>query len=275
MKRSLPLRRLRTLELHEAAACANYCLSASDEAVALNGIEVHKRGGAIVTVAAKLDVLAYNRVVGLGIDGPVEDALIDDIVNTYRRSGAKRFFVQLAPSESNADLAHRLEERGFRHHNNWMKLQRGVDASPAVRTDLRVEKIGRDAAEAFAQVVVESFEWPERSIPWIASPVGRRGWRHYMAYDDATPVATAAMFVEGAHCWIDFAATLPAARGRGAQSALVARRIADCAEAGCKLMIVETAEPTDTHPAPSFRNMRRFGFEVAYARPNYIWDGQK
>ena len=95
-----------------------------------------------------------------------------------------------------------------------------------------------------------------------------------MAYDGTTPVATAAMFIEGPHCWIDFAATLSTARGRGAQSALVARRIADCARSGCTLMIVETAEPAETHPAPSFRNMCRFGFEVAYVRPNYIWEMQ-
>ena len=33
----------------------------------------------------------------------------------------------------------------------------------------------------------------------------------------------------------------------------------------------ETAEDTITRDAPSFRNLRRLGFEVAYRRPNYIW----
>ena len=35
-------------------------------------------------------------------------------------------------------------------------------------------------------------------------------------------------------------------------------------------MIVETSEPTDDDPAPSYRNMRRLGFRVAYRRPNYL-----
>jgi hypothetical protein len=34
---------------------------------------------------------------------------------------------------------------------------------------------------------------------------------------------------------------------------------------------VETAEDTVQRDAPSFRNMQRLGFEVAYARPNYLW----
>jgi hypothetical protein len=41
---------------------------------------------------------------------------------------------------------------------------------------------------------------------------------------------------------------------------------------GCSLIVVETAEQTKDKPAPSFCNMRRFGFEVAYARPNYIFE---
>jgi hypothetical protein len=35
--------------------------------------------------------------------------------------------------------------------------------------------------------------------------------------------------------------------------------------------IDQTAEDTVSRDAPSFRNLRRLGFEVAYARPNYLW----
>jgi ribosomal protein S18 acetylase RimI-like enzyme len=45
----------------------------------------------------------------------------------------------------------------------------------------------------------------------------------------------------------------------------------DAADAGCRWVSVETAEDTVTKDAPSFRNLRRLGFEVAYRRPNYLW----
>jgi hypothetical protein len=37
------------------------------------------------------------------------------------------------------------------------------------------------------------------------------------------------------------------------------------------MLVVETAEDTPEKGAPSFRNMLRFGFQVAYVRPNFIY----
>ena len=68
-----------------------------------------------------------------------------------------------------------------------------------------------------------------------------------------------------------FAATLPDYRGLGAQSALIARRFQDAAEAGCKWMVVETAEDKPERPVASYRNLKRLGFELAYLCPNYIY----
>jgi GNAT superfamily N-acetyltransferase len=262
--------RQQILELHEAAAWADLYLSVPPQTARDHGIEVQLIGPAAVCVAANIDVLAFNRVIGLGVDGVVEDSVIDTIIETYTRSGVPRFFVQLSPLTDHTDLASRLIDRGFRAHNNWIKLYRGVEPPPDVRTDLRIEEIDNEHAEAFARIIVGSFDWPEALVPWIAAPVGREGWHHYFAFDGERPAATGASFIRGTTAWIDFASTLPNARGRGAQSALLARRLADCAELGCDLIIVETAEQTKENRAPSFRNVHRFGFEVAYARPNYI-----
>lgn len=259
------------LELHEVAAWEDFYLSATDNAIRTIGIAVRRFGCAVATIAATVDVLAYNRVVGLALPGSdSSDAVIDAIIELYRSSGVRRFFVQVSPLVVDATLADRLLARGFRHHNNWVKLSRGVSPPPEARTDLRIDVIGPDQADDFSRLYVRSFGWPETLAPWVASPIGRSGWTHYLAYDEERPVATAAMYIRSKTAWIDFASTLPEARGRGAQSALLARRISDCADRGCTLVIVETAEPGDDKPAPSFRNVRRFGFDLAYARANYI-----
>jgi hypothetical protein len=52
---------------------------------------------------------------------------------------------------------------------------------------------------------------------------------------------------------------------------LLARRIADAKTLGVKRLVVETAEDTTDRRAPSFHNLRRLGFELAYVRPNYLW----
>lgn len=83
-------------------------------------------------------------------------------------------------------------------------------------------------------------------------------------------MACAAAYFRKPFAELAFAATLPEYGGRGAQSAFLARRMQDAADLGCESLISETAEDTLERPVASYRNMRRFGFEVAYLRPNYL-----
>jgi GNAT superfamily N-acetyltransferase len=152
-----------------------------------------------------------------------------------------------------------------------MKLYRPVEKLPQADTSLVIEQIGPDYSEFFSDIIVRSFEWPEALKPLIAVPIGKPGWLHYLAYRNHIPVACAALFIREEIASLAFAATLPEARGLGAQSALINRRINDAAEAGCRWIISETAEEKPEKPVTSYRNLRKYGFRVAYLRPNYIF----
>ncbi len=258
------------LESVEIAALGGFHKAATGKTASSCGIDAVFLDGACGVLASKIDTLAFNRIVGLGMGHSATEEQLDDLIAPYRNRGVKRFFVQLCPAAIPDSIPEWLTARGFRHYNNWVKLYRGVEPCPPVETDLDVRLIGKNEADDFARILVASFEWSRDLEPWVAASIGRPGWRHYMAYDGATPVATAAVFIEGENGWIDFASTLAEYRGRGAQGALVERRIADAAALGCKRLVVETAEDTPERSAPSYRNMRRFGFETAYLRPNYI-----
>ncbi len=122
----------------------------------------------------------------------------------------------------------------------------------------------------FAATACEGLGAPDAMIPWLAAGVGQPGWRHYMAFAANQPVAAGAMFVHAGRAWLGLGSTLPPWRGHGAQGALMARRITDATEMGCEWIATETREQTEQHPSPSFRNMMRCGFQLAYARPNFI-----
>jgi GNAT superfamily N-acetyltransferase len=267
----LPKKIARDLDLVEAEASNELHGAASADTVASCGIGLAKIGSAVVTSAATIDVLGFNRVLGLGLVESASQATLDRIVAHYEGANVRRFFVQLHPEALPAALPLWLEERNLHHHNNWVKLVRGVEEIADVTSDLRLKQIGVEEANTFAGIVSPGFDWPERVQPWVASLVGRPNWRHYLAYDGDRAVATGALFVYGDYGWLDFAGTLPEYRGRGAQKALIAQRISDARELGVSHLVVETAEETSDRPAPSYRNVIRFGFEVAYVRPNFIF----
>lgn len=262
------------LEQVEVSAWSDFCRAATREAIATCGIGLADDDTVSASSASKIDVLAFNRVVGLGMSEPATESHLDDLVSYYRRRQIGRFFVQVCPAASPKDLPGWLEKRGFSHHNNWVKLWRGVEPCRRAESDLRVRRIGKEHAVSFARILVTSFEWPRPLESWVAQTVGRPGWRHYMAFDREAPVATAALYVDGENGWIDLASTLPEYRGRGAQGALVEKRIQDARELGLRRLVVETAEDKPEHGSSSYRNMRKYGFQTAYLRPNYIYNNK-
>jgi hypothetical protein len=55
----------------------------------------------------------------------------------------------------------------------------------------------------------------------------------------------------------------------------MARRIADGAALGCRWFTSETGQDLPDKPNPSFHNMLRTGFSVAYHRPNYTPESER
>ncbi|MEJ2103411.1 MAG: GNAT family N-acetyltransferase [Ignavibacteriaceae bacterium] len=262
---------MKEYELIESASLNDFAHSASKETVEKCGIKIFPVGGVNGLISFKIDILAFNRVVGLGIKEPIDEDIIDIILNKIEANQVNRFFIQIHPEVYSDKLRRLLELNTFSHYNNWVRLVR--DASPAskIKTKLEIKTITKNTSKLFGEIVVKSFEWPDELAEWIASPIGRKNWYHYMVFEKNIPIATAAFFHTGSYAWFDFAATHPDHRGKGAQSALLARRIDDCRKLGVKTIIVETAEQTSKKESPSYRNVLNAGFKEAYKRPNFIF----
>jgi GNAT superfamily N-acetyltransferase len=95
---------------------------------------------------------------------------------------------------------------------------------------------------------------------------GCLGWRLYLATVDGLPAGVAVLYFDGEIGYLPAAATVPAYRGRGCHLALVRARLADAAEAGCKLVAAQ-APPLSA----GARNLQRAGLKLAYCKA--IWSG--
>ncbi|MDX6480829.1 MAG: hypothetical protein QOG85_1339 [Gaiellaceae bacterium] len=260
---------IRACELHEGRAWADIVEGcAASEGNPLSA-EVVMASGTPVPIVAALDFSLFNRVIGLGAAAPATDEQLDEIAATYAARGQSSWSVSLSPLAEPEDLAARLVEREMARGGDFAKVIRTTDAPGEARTDLRVEAVGPEHAAGFAAVNVAAWRVPDALSHWFAGSVGRAGWRHYVAFDGDDPVSTGALFVSDGMGWLGFGATLPTHRNRGGQGAIMARRIADAAELGCEVVHTETAAETPEAPNPSYRNMIRAGFELAYLRPNF------
>lgn len=260
------------LESCEIAAFEDFYRVAPADLAQDAGIGTHRRGRALVALAPEADVLALNRVVGLGLDGSVTRGDVAELVDLFDAAGSRRFFAQVAPGPHQAQVASLLLEQGFQSYNNWVKLYRGLDDLPAMPTEGSIREIGQGEARVFGDSVATAFGWPPVIAELVARTVGGEGWRHYVALHDEKPIATGAFYVWEDFAWIDFAATVEQFRGLGAQQWLLRRRLADARALGCQGAVVEAAEPKPDKDAPSYRNLIRMGFEEMYRRPNYLFE---
>lgn len=105
---------------------------------------------------------------------------------------------------------------------------------------------------------------------WFAALCTRPGWACFGAFDSDRLVGTGASYVADRIGWLGAAGTLPEARGRGAQSAILAARIRAAGEASARVLATETVDRVDGEAGPSFRNVVRAGFEETYVQQWWV-----
>ena len=259
----------RVVEFGEARALADFYAMTPPDFAAQFGIGLRRLGPAYVFTAAAFDILLFNRVMGLGLGEPATESQLDAVLAHYAAAGVKNFGIPLSPSAQPAGLPAWLAARGLHARSSWVKMIRAPEPPANIRTELRLELAGRAQAEVLGEIAAVAFSLPPPVQSWLILTVGRPGWRHYLAYAGDRAVACGALYVADRIGWLGLGATLPEARGRGAQGALMVRRIRDAIAAGCEWTVTETGEETPGQPNPSYHNMVRTGFSLAYPRPNY------
>jgi GNAT superfamily N-acetyltransferase len=205
-----------------------------------------------------------NQILGLGLYGEVTAEALDR-VETFFRSRSVPSTVVVSPL-ADASLTALLGERGYRVAEfNSVLIRRLLSEEPfAPAAGVEIERVTKDTARAWREVLAEGFGMPASAslevfdgfavVPdalafaaRIEGKVVGGGAGRVIA-----PARIAALFG---------AATLPDYRGRGVQTALIARRLHEAAKAGCEYAVVSTQPGSGSQ-----RNMERRGFRVAYTK---------
>ncbi len=142
-----------------------------------------------------------------------------------------------------------------------------VALSGAARFSAPIEVKESDDVALWSRIAAEAFANEEMSVDFLVKVMTPFAYvkhaRTYIAYVDGQPAGSAAMFAIPEIKVAGFfgAGTRERFRNRGVQTALLHRRIADAAQAGCELGMVTTQPGSASH-----RNVARRGFELLYTK---------
>jgi hypothetical protein len=236
------------------------------EAVGLQTAEINH---ALFFMASRIPQFQFNCLEGTGLNGD-DGRSIPEAVRRFRAAGQPKFFVQIPPGPNAFECVRRARELGLIEHPlAWAKFHRLTANPPVVRTSLEIREVGPAEREVFGSTAVAGFGMPPPMLAWLAQLPGRPRWHTYVSYAGSDTAGAGALYVDGDFAWVGVGATRPEMRKKGGQSALLARRIADAARLGAKHVTTETGVPQAGEPAPSYANILKAGFSVAYVRPNW------
>ena len=261
---------IKTLEYIERDVWHEFHSMASLEESNRHGINTNNTLSALCLADSR--VLMFNRAFATDLDQPTTEGQLDDLMSWFATYDVKRFFFQLNPVALPTSITEWLTQRCFRHYNDWAKLYRRPSPVPAIKTRFSIEPASVRQSGLFAQIVAEALSWPYVTESMISRLFDRGGWHFFFACDEGNPVAASALCIKNGMAYFGPSATLPAYRKQGAQSALIAHRIHYAQKMGCSLLVAETSRHRAEQASPSYLNMTRQGFQLAYHRPNYLFE---
>ena len=217
-----------------------------------------------------------NKLAGLGFGGPLDQDELADLEREFTRRDTP-LQVELA-CLAEPSIGALLTERGYVLRGFENVLGRALPAAlvDAPPPGIEVTSDGAAHLARFIDVIVTGFLAPdtqgvrsheeafERDVAErsILDMVSIASFQLYLAHRGGAIVGGASMRLAPERvAQLCGAATLPAHRRRGVQSALTARRLADAGSAGCDIAVMTTLPGSK-----SAENAQRKGFELLYTR---------
>ena len=157
------------------------CLYSASAATEIGGVTVLR------AEAAPLSPM-LNRIVGLGVDEPASEAVLDAALAAIGDDVA--CYVALAPQAQPTELADWLRIRGLEPGWGWMSFRRNVEPVARRPTSLELVRVGSAEAQDFGRIVATGYGLPDAVVPWTAQAPSL-GWECWLAVDSDEPAAAA------------------------------------------------------------------------------------
>jgi GNAT superfamily N-acetyltransferase len=220
----------------------------------------------------------FNKVVGLGFDGVPSAGELDVVEKAFADRGAPTQ-VELAHLAESA-IGELLSDRGYRLESfeNVLGLALdGDDPEPITPPGIEVRRSTADELDAWVAVVADASTHPDtQGLPWhdefpreavenAERDFAAAGGTRYAAFRDGVLAGGADFRITDGIAQLAGAATAPAHRRHGVQSALVAARLADARAAGCDVAVIVTQPGSKSQ-----QNAQRRGFDLLYTRATLV-----
>ena len=210
---------------------------------------------------------------GLGLFEETTTAALDEIEEFFQTRGAQVLH-EVSPM-ADTSLVQLLNSRGYHpiEYSSVMFRELGdaafVERKGTSNIELKTRVIGDGEEDLWARTSAAGWATEMEGLADFMFGFGRisarcQGAYPFLAELDGTAISTGMLFIYEDVAVLAGASTIPEARNKGAQNALLAARLRFAADHGCKLAIM-SALPG----GQSQNNAQKNGFNIAYTRTKW------
>ncbi|MGO4344232.1 N-acetyltransferase [Paenibacillus sp. MCAF9] len=228
------------------------------------GVESNHYGQAVAYYIRTMPWSIFNSVKGLGDE---DSDKLEEIIKFYKARD-RSFQIDLDPIKCTAALFGKLAELGFRQ-NGFHSVLYGLPSEdkPVLPPHITIsEVVTEEVFDHYAEIhCLGSGMSLSDKHHFVNNNIGllnRKGWKIYLAYLNDIPAGVGVMHMnEDGIASCALAATAPAFRNQGLQTALLSRRLHEAHLAGCELVVAQAS-----FGSSSQHNMERAGLHIAWTR---------
>jgi hypothetical protein len=209
---------------------------------------------------------------GLGLFDEITNAAMEKLEEFFATRGAPVFH-EVSPL-ADPSVMPILNERGYRPIELSNVLFRHVDAaeitgSSRTNPDITTRVIEPAEVDLWARTSAAGWATEHESLADFMFGFGRvgaqcRGAFPFIGELDRKAIATGSLFIHNDVAMLAGASTVPEARNRGAQNALLDARLKFAAEKGCSLAVMAASPGSQSQI-----NAQKNGFQIAYTRTKW------
>ena len=217
---------------------------------------------------------------GLGLFDVITAEHLDELEEFFQTRGAPVLH-ELSPLVD-PSLMQLLSSRGYKPIELTSVMYRElesafeVSSSPkpsqakgGLKPGLQTRITGDDEADLWAQTSASGWSTETEGLEEFMLGFGRisarcQGAYPFLAELDGEAISTGMLFIYENVCILAGASTIPEARNKGAQNALLAERLKFAADRGCRLAIMAALPGSQSQ-----KNAQKNGFNIAYTRTKW------
>lgn len=258
------------IERTEIAAWRDLIDAAPDSFKMANGMQHRDIGGGMATNFQKMPIPLFNRVIGLGLTEPLTQSIVDEIKSFY--SHKEKFLVHYSSPMKPSDADSLLKRNGFYLAGSWERITR--DDRPLnddnETNDIEVRLVDESLKESWVKFLIDTYHFD--FYEWPRAFALRKGWRHYVAFQNNKIVACRSFFMspqKTVFSGVD--APVPGVMTADCKPdfAIWRKAIKDCLDQGAVLFVADIELPDKEKNRAAYEGFKELGFTIPYTRFHY------